>query len=518
MGTNHVVSQRVVPIKSLKQGYRHLRLKNATNQNLPLSTLFIYSSFQEEGMEIGASINFSNGHEGKSSTSMELSKKLSTYSSEFSRLEKESTSGLVGSAPIRRRMFFLVVHGVVSDETSTILKITQESTTKEVVAQALGKAGKSSESACDYVLIEEVAKGWDKKSPFMDRGATTQRILDPDERPLESQANWKGEGRFMVKKIADDPSSRAWFNTIKAQSQQKERLKRRDSDEFSTSWGEEMENFLVCVYNVSEDQPYAILKASMAGTAQDIISQALLKARRMENPKNFVLIEEIEIENDSACGSGNQRGKHRESTTTVTRRILDANENVYSCQAAWKTKGLFRLVKINEIDNIPNRKSEPGKSSPNFGLNAKNFCRISRGSKGSLMQYKYFSSKSKDCRQISSTLTCVNIDPNASSSGITASPRNSPRKYGFRFGNAESRSLPETNKLATSTNNSLTDRNSLRHIRSEGETIDEYTFGDFDDANFKSSLSFAKLKRLSLRKLRAWKSGKKDRFQEEKYG
>lgn len=37
--------------------------------------------------------------------------------------------------PVKRRMFFLVVYGVVPDAPSTILKITQESTTRDVIAQ-----------------------------------------------------------------------------------------------------------------------------------------------------------------------------------------------------------------------------------------------------------------------------------------------------------------------------------------------------------------------------------------------
>ena len=33
------------------------------------------------------------------------------------------------------------------------------------------------------------------------------------------------------------------------------------------------DTFLVCVHNVSEDQPYAILRASVSSTATDIIKQ-----------------------------------------------------------------------------------------------------------------------------------------------------------------------------------------------------------------------------------------------------
>lgn len=58
----------------------------------------------------------------------------------------------------------------------------------------------SHDSVDDYVLIEEVQKGWDKKSS--DKTAV-RRFLDINERPLEAQAQWKGEGRFILKKLAD---------------------------------------------------------------------------------------------------------------------------------------------------------------------------------------------------------------------------------------------------------------------------------------------------------------------------
>ncbi|CAG2121237.1 unnamed protein product, partial [Medioppia subpectinata] len=134
---------------------------------------------------------------------------------------------IVGSAPVRRRMFFLVIHGVVADEPSTILKITQDSTAHDVIGQALAKANKPPESATEYVLIEEVQRGWDKRR-LNDRHCT-QRILDVGERPLEAQSLWKGDGRFVLKRVADDPSSRAWMSSIR--SAQKDRgLRQRAAD------------------------------------------------------------------------------------------------------------------------------------------------------------------------------------------------------------------------------------------------------------------------------------------------
>lgn len=53
----------------------------------------------------------------------------------------------------------------------------------------------------DYVLIEEVQRGWGEKKSS-DKSAT-RRFLDVNERPLEAQAQWQGEGRFILKKLAD---------------------------------------------------------------------------------------------------------------------------------------------------------------------------------------------------------------------------------------------------------------------------------------------------------------------------
>jgi len=177
-------------------------------------------------------------------------------------------------------MFFLVVHGVLSEEPSTILKITQESTTSEVIAQALIKANKSSEKVFDYVLIEDVASSWDRKELMKKHCSSSRRILEPEERPLEAQSKWTGEGRFVLKKVSDDPSSRAWMSTIKAASIRKERvLVSEDShdhgDQFS-SWNDDhLDAFLVCIYNVSPDQPYTILKAATTSTSQEIIQRVL---------------------------------------------------------------------------------------------------------------------------------------------------------------------------------------------------------------------------------------------------
>jgi len=166
------------------------------------------------------------------------------------------------TVPLKRRMFFLVVYGVVADEPYTVLKVTQDTTAAEVINNALQKSGRTAESTREYVLIEEVARGWNTKDKDL---PPTQRVLDPDEKPLQSQSRWKGEGKFILKRTGSDPSSRAWLSSISARggryaggSASKADTTR---DEDFKHWGDD-DNFLVCVHNVSPEIPYAILKVS----------------------------------------------------------------------------------------------------------------------------------------------------------------------------------------------------------------------------------------------------------------
>nr|XP_042900346.1 1-phosphatidylinositol 4,5-bisphosphate phosphodiesterase epsilon-1 [Parasteatoda tepidariorum] len=293
MGSNHLTAQRVIPLSKLKQGYRHLRLRSPQNQPLPISTLFIYSTWEEEGLNIP---------------------------------EKDATGPPSKPLPVKRKMFFLVVFDVVPDQPNTILKITQESTTRDVLIQALSKRN-STDSVEDFVLIEEVQSGWEKKSTGKSR-----RILDMNERPLEAQAKWKGEGRFILKKLTDDPSTRAWMSTLCGT------IHKVSSGNEIQGWTDGKEVFLVCIYNVAPDQPYAVLKAPVTSTAQDIIAQALMKARRIENPNEFVLLE---------VRPGSEG------------RVLEDSENVFLVQQKWKSKEWFDMKEKEQLkhDKIVKKKS-----------------------------------------------------------------------------------------------------------------------------------------------------------------
>nr|CAD7572887.1 unnamed protein product [Timema californicum] len=310
-GTSHLLAQRVMPLKCLRPGYRHVRLRSSQNQPLPLATLFVYSRTEEESLDYDAGATAENGD-------VAASRAKATVAALRPRREEAAASKKDSTVPLKRRMFFLMVHGVVPDEPYTILKITQESTTQEVVLQALQKAGLGAERAQDYILVEEVARGWEKK----DRDVpATQRVLDLQERPLQAQAQWQGEGRFLLKRMGDDPSSRAWLSSIRSTAG---RDRSGEGVRPPSAW-EEAETFLVCVYNVSPEIPYAILKVPLSSSAQDVLAQALVKARRMEDPARFVLMEELE------WGGSRQQ------------RLLADDENVYSTQAHWQTLGRFVL-------------------------------------------------------------------------------------------------------------------------------------------------------------------------------
>ncbi|CAN8024093.1 unnamed protein product [Ixodes persulcatus] len=444
--TSHLLSQRVIPLKSLKQGYRHIRLRSPQNQPLSLATLFVHSTWEEEFVEVPK-----NGEAGDSGARKNKAK-LKDLAESSQREGKDNSLG--STVRTKRRMFFLVVHGVVPDEKKTILKTSQDSTSRDVIAQALHKANKAHESVDNYVLMEEVQKSWDKRQQ---EKSTTQRILEDDECPLMAQSRWQGDGRFILKKVADDPSTRAWMTTIKSSSNKERRKQDSELGETGLSeWNAGDETYLVCVYNVSSDQPYAILKAPISSTAQDIIAQALVKARRAEDPNNFVLVEEVEYpstttESTPLGSSVRRRGPYRD------RRVLYDHENVYEVQAQWTAKGLFELRDRNEVTLEQRRGNAPKSSS---------FYRLSR-----LRSSMKSKERDKSCPspkqspdsslRHSEPVACQEPGP---SQEICEEPANSGR----------------------------------RQVHSEGETLS-------DDETQEPPSAVSRLRKISFRKLKVWR-------------
>jgi phosphatidylinositol phospholipase C epsilon len=156
--------------------------------------------------------------------------------------QEEGVGGEGAVATIKRRMFFLIIYGVQNvgtgsqstpsrneEEPYVILKVTQDCTSETVIRKALSKLPPSTSASTpvhlqlhDYLLLEEVNRGWEPSDRLL---PPLQRILDPQERPLEAQAKWRGEGRFILRRIGDDPSSRAWLSSI-LNSNQKMKLRK----------------------------------------------------------------------------------------------------------------------------------------------------------------------------------------------------------------------------------------------------------------------------------------------------
>lgn len=303
--SGHALAQRTLPLSLLRPGYRHVRLHDVQNRPLPVSTLFIYSRMDEEGSEpLAASATDPSG---------------GTSEDELDATPCPRPSG-------RRKTFFLMVHDVTPEQPYTIVRVTQDCTTQDVIAQALAKAGLADNSVEDYVLIEAVATDWSRCASK----TTHQRVMAADESPLRAQAAWKGEGMLIMRKIGDDPSSRAWVSTIMSRSAH------RAAGGDDTSDGDD--SFLVCVCEVSASIPYAILKAPRASTAQEVIAQALVKARRREPPCRFSLVEELEYGRMTSDGLG----ARRKATLTERRQLAD-HECVYEAQLAWPTIGRLYL-------------------------------------------------------------------------------------------------------------------------------------------------------------------------------
>ncbi|XP_053407871.1 uncharacterized protein LOC123546334 isoform X3 [Mercenaria mercenaria] len=336
--TSHIVSQRVIPLKCLRPGYRHVRLRTATNQPLELATIFIYSKHEEELIEPCSRLEYS-----QDSTSAILK-------SVFTRVKDMSETGKDGKdlhlanpigTKLKRRMFFISVFGVTAPDEYVILKVTQDTSVYDAIAQALAKAGRTDEKVADHVLVEDVQNSWEKKEQ---ERSSCQRILSMSEKLLQAQNKWKGAGKFVLRKVSTDPSSRAWVTSMLAKEQ---RRKCDSGNSPSGDWDKDEHMFLVCVYNVSPDQPYTIFKAPISSTSQDIITQAMRKAHRSgeEDPRNFFLLEELDVQTDSVSS-----GKKRESGERVFRRILSADESVYQAQNEWKTNGRFVLVDRDMVE------------------------------------------------------------------------------------------------------------------------------------------------------------------------
>lgn len=513
--THSVLSQRVIPLKCLRPGYRHVRLRSAINKPLSMASLFVYSRVEEESLERAADVE-ERGDTTTGSVTVTADKThasaLNATTSSAAIAQLRSVSLMNTNIPLRRRMFFLSVYGVVNDEPYTILKITQESTTREVIVQALQKANRQEHSYRDYILIEEVHSGWEKKD--MD-SLPTLRILDMSEMPLQSQSRWRGDGRFILKRIGDDPSSRAWLSSIRSVAERRSLVAggggeasgtgdTSDDPQAGTFW-DDTDSFLVCIYNVSPDIPYAILKVPLSATAQDVLAQSLVKARRMEEPSRFILVEELEFGGGTSA-TGSSGSTSATATTTTQQRTVLEDENVFRTQANWKTIGRFVLQERaiptpsmsrhrQAIELIKNLSMTPRAGSVSSASKAPIQVALSDPVTSSRSRQR--GSRGADGSVVADTEGAAGGGCDASTSG-TAGPSASSGASTSQMARGIFRAKGNSEKETPSGS----PRQKQREVHSEGETLSDDE--SRDRADILSTVS--RIKKMSMKKLKAWKS------------
>ncbi|XP_040290665.1 1-phosphatidylinositol 4,5-bisphosphate phosphodiesterase epsilon-1 isoform X3 [Bufo bufo] len=291
-----VTAQRIIPLKVLKRGYRHLQLRNLHNESLEISTLFINSRRMEEipSGSLPASVVFSSEERREAST------------------------------------FKVTVHGLPGPEPFSVFSINSGTTAKQLLDQILATKNRP-ETCKDYFLLEEKCfiskdKNECRKLPF-------QRVLGPEEDILQILNSWFPEegyvGRIILKTQEENLNDK---NVCVEEKEEKEPAVTSDD-----------ESFFVQVHDVSPEQPRTVIRALRFSTAQDVIQQALIKAKysytilNNPNPSDYVLLEEVTKDSSTK----------KSSTTKTTQRVLSDHECVFQAQSKWKGAGKF-ILKLKE--------------------------------------------------------------------------------------------------------------------------------------------------------------------------
>ncbi|XP_063163477.1 1-phosphatidylinositol 4,5-bisphosphate phosphodiesterase epsilon-1 isoform X2 [Candoia aspera] len=290
-----VMAQRIIPLKALKRGYRHLQLRNLHNEALEISSLFINSRRMEENPSMNA-----------------------VPTTSFSTAEWRAAV-----------VYKVTIHGVPGPEPFTVFPVRQGTTVAQLLHEILANTNGIGNYPTDYFLMEEkcfISKDRNeyRKPPF-------QRVLGPEEELVQLLNSWFPEegyvGRIIFKMREESLNTR--------------NLCQEEKDDAVTI--SEDDSFFVQVHDVSPEQPRTVIKAPCFSTAQDVIQQTLCKAKysysilNHPNPGDYVLLEEVSKE----------PANKRSSTPKVCQRILLDQECVFQAQNKWKGAGKF-ILKLKE--------------------------------------------------------------------------------------------------------------------------------------------------------------------------
>uniref|UniRef100_A0AC35TZW9 Phosphoinositide phospholipase C n=1 Tax=Rhabditophanes sp. KR3021 TaxID=114890 RepID=A0AC35TZW9_9BILA len=408
-----VLCQRVIPVKCLRPGYRHLPMRTPANQPMEQTTIFLFSKFEhEEHIYL---------HDEDNASCMSVTQELAYQTL------KLNNSGNIRPIPIFKRQIFVIrVYGLLAEDVPVTIQAQTNGNAKMVIQLALTGAGKNSDNAEDYFLVEECHPLGNQGiynpdlNDFIPEQSNyiNQKIIAPNEPIMEAVSKWNGiMKKFVVRKKGSDPGGRAWITNIMKggasnisslnasninnsinynypaslssyekkfglnepiniahKSLSSTHLHGRSLDMQPSHDSLEAphpmhpraksmgDTFLVCIHNITHDHPYAILRANINSTASDIIKQVFNKIRKMDvYDNNYVLVEEIPDEYEQPQRISANKTSLALSSNKLTHRALGPDENVWKCQNHWKTAGRFLLE--NKKDTKRRLTEQPRKVS-----------------------------------------------------------------------------------------------------------------------------------------------------------
>ncbi|KAL4640064.1 1-phosphatidylinositol 4,5-bisphosphate phosphodiesterase epsilon-1 [Arapaima gigas] len=323
--SSQVTGQRILPLKALKTGYRHIQLRNQHNEPLEISSLFIYSRRMEEspvGNSLPASVLFSTEEQ---------------------------------RAAIQHKV---TVYGAPGPEPFTVVNVNEKTTVRQLLDTLVLP---SKATTAEYYLCEEkVPLSKDRSEP---KKQVQQRPLLPEEEVLKVPSSWLPEEGYV---------GRICLRTREENQNERNACSQQRPEDVSTP--AEEETFLVQVHDVSPEQPHTVIKAPRHSTAQDIIQQTLSKAKYSysilsnPNPSDYVLLEEVTKEPSSK----------KASAARPLQRVLQDQECVYQAQSRWKGAGRFILKLKEQVQII----REDKKKSISFASELKKLTSRSRSVSG----------------------------------------------------------------------------------------------------------------------------------------
>ncbi|CAF1176350.1 unnamed protein product, partial [Adineta ricciae] len=322
-GSNHLMSQRVMPLKCLRPGYRHVRLRDVMNVPLELATLFIYSKTTENILIRNPDQDLST-----SNTPHLFRNRI------FGRAADPSDALGANRDSLRpkHKTFEVKVYGKEGrDEDFRIFAVTQYTTVEELI-EMIAKTNdflQVGETINDIILTES-SKTWKKKSSSSKHTDIPPRVLEKHERVLVVMDRVGRETVILCKRKAQTPQHLI-MSTL--------------NDKTLQHWENCDRTFLVTIYNISSIQKHTTFRTPINSTAIHVITQLMKKIRMNGLPNDYGLVEEIDF-NDT-----NRR-------VPIKRRLLADDEKIYGIQRLWtSTNSKFVLVKKSEYPETNNSKA-----------------------------------------------------------------------------------------------------------------------------------------------------------------